>query len=107
MSSIKEELEEEESEFTSKLSTRKVEQPKPTINRQQLIEASRTLGGLFHQIESQQDKTYTSSSCVIKSIFEHSLEEVNKTKQHRLTEARSEVEENIKALLEPKKLSFS
>jgi hypothetical protein len=44
---------------------------------------------------------------VIKSIFEHSLEEVNKTKNHRLLEARSEVEENIKALLEPKKMSFN
>ena len=118
MSSIKEEEEEEESEFTSKISSRmdklqkvaEVKAPeaqKPTINRAQLIEASRTLGGLFEQINESENKTYTSSSCIIKSIFDHNLDEVNKMKAHRLNEAKSEVEENIRALLEPKKLSFN
>lgn len=70
-------------------------------------DARKHLGGLFQAIDESGDKTYTSSKCVIKSIFNHPLDEVCKMKSQRLGEAKEEVCDNIKALLEPKKLVFN
>ena len=57
-------------------------------------------------MNSGKDRHYTSSNCIIKSIFEHPLEEVNKTKNSRLSEAKEEVSDNIRELLKSLNLSF-
>jgi hypothetical protein len=101
-----EEEEEEESVVSKPPVAKPAEPQRPQIDRRQLEVARNELSLLFDKLNSGKDRHYTSSNCIIKSIFEHTLDEVNKTKVSRLSEAKEEVSDNIRELLKSLNLSF-
>ena len=106
-----EDLEEEEGEESEIGSAppqaeKPAEPPRPQIDRKQLEVARNELSLLFDKHSTPKERTYVSSNCVIRSIFDHPLDEVNKSKNSRLTEAKEEVSDNIRELLKSLNLQF-